>query len=56
MTLRTASVVVGSTDDSEHYYILAARPTGVDFEYKRVGIGQVQKNCLVREQVNMRVV
>jgi hypothetical protein len=49
-------VVVGSTEDSEHYYILVARPTSVNGEYERVGIGQVQKNCLVRERVNVRVV
>jgi hypothetical protein len=49
-------VVVGSTWDSEHYYMLVARPTGVDGEYKRVGMGKVQKNCLVRERVNVRVV
>jgi hypothetical protein len=49
-------VVVGSTKYSEYYYILVARPTSVDGEYKRVGIGQVQKDCLVREEVNVRVV
>jgi hypothetical protein len=49
-------IVVGSTENSEYYYILLARPTGVDHEYKRVGIGQVQKNCLVKERVDMRVI
>lgn len=48
--------VMGFTKNSEHYYILVARPTSVDGEYERVGIGQVHKNCLVRERVNVRVV
>jgi hypothetical protein len=49
-------VVVGSTKDSEDYYILFVRPTTVDGEYERVGMGQVSKNCLVRARVNVRVV
>jgi hypothetical protein len=49
-------VVVGSTENSEDYYILVARPTTMDGEYERVGIGQVSKNCLVRTQANVRVV
>jgi hypothetical protein len=49
-------VVVGSTLDSENYYILVTRPTSVDGEYERVGIGLVSKNCVVREQANVRVV
>jgi hypothetical protein len=49
-------VVVGSTEDNEHYYILVARSTSVDGEYKRVGIGLVSKKCLVREWVGARVV
>jgi hypothetical protein len=48
-------VVVGSTDSND-YYILVVRPTSVDGEYERVGIGQVSRNCLVRKQVNVRVV
>jgi hypothetical protein len=49
-------VVVGSTENSEDYYILLVRPTTVDGEYVRVGIGQVSKNCLVRTRANVRVV
>jgi hypothetical protein len=49
-------VVVGSTKGNDYYYILVARPTSVDGEYERVGIGKVQKNHLVRERANMRVV
>ena len=49
-------VVVGSTKGNDHYCILVARPTSVDGEYERVGIGKVQKNCLVRERVDVRVV
>jgi hypothetical protein len=46
----------GSTVNSANYYILLVRPTTVDGEYKRVGMGQVSKNCLVRTRANMRVV
>ncbi|KAF2786010.1 HET-domain-containing protein [Melanomma pulvis-pyrius CBS 109.77] len=49
-------VVVGSTKNSEDYYILLVRPTTVDGEYERVGIGRVSKNCLVRTRANVRVV
>jgi hypothetical protein len=49
-------VVVGSTENSKVYYILLVRPTSVDSEYKRVGMGQVSKNCLVRKRVDVRVV
>jgi hypothetical protein len=49
-------VVVGSTENSEDYYILLVRPTTVDGVYKRVGMGQVSKNCLVRTRANVRVV
>jgi hypothetical protein len=49
-------VVVGSTVNSENYYILLVRPTTVDGEYERVGMGEVAKNCLVRIQANVRVV
>jgi hypothetical protein len=49
-------VVVGSTGNSEDYYILLVRPTSVDSEYERVGMGQVSKNCLVRMRVDVRVV
>jgi hypothetical protein len=49
-------VVVGSTENSEDYYILLVRPTTVDGEYERVGMGQVSKNCLVRTRANVRVV
>jgi hypothetical protein len=41
-------VVVGSTVNSENYYILLVRPTTIDGQYERVGIGEVAKNCLVR--------
>jgi hypothetical protein len=49
-------VVVGSIENSEDYYILLVRPTTVDGEYERVGMGQVSKNCLVRTRANVRVV
>jgi hypothetical protein len=49
-------VVVGSTKNSKEYYILLVRPTTVNGEYERVGMGQVSKNCLVRTRANVRVV
>jgi len=49
-------VVVGCTENREDYYILLVRPTAVNGEYERVGIGQVSKNCLVRTRENVRVV
>ena len=49
-------VVVGSTENSENYYILLVRPTTVDGEYERVGMGRVSKNCLMRTRANVQVV
>jgi hypothetical protein len=49
-------IVVGSTVDSENYYVLLVRPTTEGREYERVGMGEVAKNCLVRIQANVRVV
>jgi hypothetical protein len=53
-------VVVGKTtygeDDCEGYYILVVRPTSVDNEYERVGMGRVSSNCIVRKRINARVV
>ena len=37
-------------------HILVARPTSVDGEYERVGMGKVHENCLVGERVDVRVV
>jgi hypothetical protein len=54
--LQEHCVVVGSTEDSEDYYILVVRPTGVKSEYERVGMGLVSKNCLVRTRETVRVV
>jgi hypothetical protein len=49
-------IVVGCIENSEDYYILLVRPTTVEGEYERVGMGQVSRNCLVRTRVNVRVV
>jgi hypothetical protein len=48
--------VVGSTEDSEDYYISVFRPTDVDSEYERIEMGQISKNCLVRMRTDVRVV
>jgi hypothetical protein len=38
------------------YYILVVRPTNTDDEYKRVGIGLIQSDYVVRQRLNVRVV
>lgn len=38
------------------YYMLVVRPTSVDAEYKRVGVGLIQSDCVVGERTNVRVV
>ncbi|KAF2201403.1 HET-domain-containing protein [Delitschia confertaspora ATCC 74209] len=56
-------IVVGRIKDNENdalgikkYYILVVRPTSVDAEYKRVGIGLIQIEYLVSWGVNVRIV
>ncbi|OCK74646.1 HET-domain-containing protein [Lepidopterella palustris CBS 459.81] len=53
-------VVIGKTsilgDDAKDYYILVVRPTSVDGEYTRVGVGMIQRDYVVRERLNVRVV
>ena len=51
-------VVVGrkSNKGVKKYYILVVRPTGVDGEYSRVGVGLIRSDCVVRERVGVRVV
>jgi len=46
----------GDRLDVKEYYILVIRPTSVDSEYKRVGVGLVQSNYVVRQKFNVRVV
>ncbi|KAH7111797.1 heterokaryon incompatibility protein-domain-containing protein [Dendryphion nanum] len=41
---------------AEEYYILVIRPTGVDREYKRIGVGLIQSDCVVGQRINVRVV
>jgi hypothetical protein len=40
----------------EEYYILVVRPTSVDGEYRRVGVGLIQSDCVVGQRTNVRVV
>ncbi|KAF2785795.1 HET-domain-containing protein [Melanomma pulvis-pyrius CBS 109.77] len=40
----------------QEYYMLVVRPTGLDGEYKRVGIGQIQSDYVVKERLNVRIV
>ncbi|KAF2690916.1 HET-domain-containing protein [Lentithecium fluviatile CBS 122367] len=51
-------VVVGrkSHDGIEEYYVLVVSPTSVDGEYRRVGIGLIQSDCVVGQRINVRVV
>ena len=51
-------VVIGRTKKSsvEEYYILVARPTCVDGEYNRVGVGLVHSCCVVKRGALVRVV
>jgi hypothetical protein len=49
-------VIVGSSENSKDYYVLLVRPTTLDCEYKRVGMGQVSENCVVSTRANVRVV
>jgi hypothetical protein len=55
-------VVVGRNCKDEHgprnrkYYILVVRPTSVDSEYTRVGVGWIQSDYVARQRLNVRVV
>jgi hypothetical protein len=54
-------VVVGTTNGRlrmgrKRYYLLVVRPTGVDNDYRRVGIGRIQSNCVVGPEISVRVV
>ena len=45
----------GDRLDVKEYYILVVRPTSVDGEYKRVGVGLIQSDYVVRQRINVRV-
>ena len=52
-------VVVGRETQwlmNEKYYILVVRPTSVDGEYTRAGVGWIQSDYVVRQRLNVRVV
>jgi hypothetical protein len=51
-------VVVGRKSDIgiEEYYVLVVRPTSVDGEYRRIGVGLIQSDCVVGQRINVRVV
>lgn len=55
-------VVVGRVDGEvvesglDEYYILVVRPTSMDDEYSRVGVGLIQSDYIVRQRPNVRVV
>jgi hypothetical protein len=40
----------------EKYYILIVRPTSMDGEYRRVGIGLIQSDYVVRQRLDVQVV
>ena len=45
----------GDRLDVKEYYILVARPTSMDGEYKRVGVGLIQSDYVARQRLNVRV-
>ncbi|KAH8696768.1 heterokaryon incompatibility protein-domain-containing protein [Phaeosphaeriaceae sp. PMI808] len=51
-------VVVGRKINSgiQEYYVLVVRPTSVDGEYRRVGVGLIRSDCVVGQRINVRVV
>ncbi|KAH8719320.1 heterokaryon incompatibility protein-domain-containing protein [Phaeosphaeriaceae sp. PMI808] len=51
-------VVVGKmfNEGVREYCILVVRPTNVDGEYSRVGVGLIQSHYVVRQRLNVRVV
>ena len=49
-------VVVGRMRGSGEYYVLVVRPTSVDGEYRRVGVGLIQSDYVVGQRINVRVV
>lgn len=56
--LEERCVVIGRERELKffRYYILVVRPTGVDGEYKRVGMGMVQDECVVGERADIRII
>jgi len=42
--------------DVKEYYILVVRPTSVDSEYRRIRVGLIKSDYVVRQRLNMRVV
>ena len=46
----------GDRLDVKEYYILVVRPTSVDGEYRRVGVGLIKSDYVVRQRLNVRVV
>jgi hypothetical protein len=38
------------------YYVLVVRPTDMDSEYRRVGVGLISSKCVLRREANVRVV
>ena len=62
--LKDRCVVVGKTSvykgssvfPVSECYMLVVRPTGVDAEYKRVGVGVIQMEYIVRRRINVRLV
>jgi len=41
---------------NEKYYILVVRPTSVDGEYTRVGVGWIQSGYVVKQRLDVRIV
>ncbi|KAF2198313.1 hypothetical protein GQ43DRAFT_457923 [Delitschia confertaspora ATCC 74209] len=56
-SMKNGNRIENNDDDSiEKYYMLVVRPTTMETEYKRVGVGLVQIEYLVRLEGNVRIV
>ncbi|KAF2197334.1 HET-domain-containing protein [Delitschia confertaspora ATCC 74209] len=56
-SIKNRNPIENNDDDGiEKYYILVVRPTGMETEYKRVGVGLVQIEYLMRWEGNVRIV
>jgi hypothetical protein len=51
-------VIVGRKSDNgiEECYVLVVRSTSVDNEYRRVGVGLIRSDCVVRQRINVQLV
>lgn len=46
----------GTAPNKNGYYILVVKPTSIDGEYRRVGMGSIPSECVVGKRPNIRIV